>query len=259
MNNLLPENQSYIFEIKTILHQARQKVYATIHSEMVWAYWQIGKRIVDEEQQGAERAQYGQQIIQTLSDELTREFGRGFSKRTLWEIRQFYQQFPDFPNMRTVFAQLSWSHFQRVLKVQNEQAWTYYLREAEQNGWSVRTLDRNISTLYYDRLISSQQPEIVQAEMLANTKPLQADDVIKNPTVLEFLNLSSSLAYTEAELEDDNPTIGLLLCTETDGIVAKYSVLHDNPQLFASKYVHYLPSEDELIREIEQQRALLQS
>ena len=89
---------------------------------MVWAYWQIGKRIVGEEQQGAERAKYGQQIIQTLSDELTREFGRGFSKRTLWEIRQFYQQFPDFPNMRTVFAQLSWSHFQRVLKVQNEQA-----------------------------------------------------------------------------------------------------------------------------------------
>ena len=226
-----------------------------------------------------------------------------------------------------------------MLKVQNEQARAYYLREAVQNGWSVRTLDRNISTLYYDRLISSQQPEIVQVEMLANTKPLQADDVIKNPTVLEFLNLPSSLAYTEAELEkalidnlqhfllelgkgfafvarqqhirtetsdfyidlvfynyilkcfvivelktnklthqdigqldmyvrmyddlkkqeDDNPTIGLLLCTETDGIVAKYSVLHDNPQLFASKYVHYLPSEDELIREIEQQRALLQS
>lgn len=226
-----------------------------------------------------------------------------------------------------------------MLKVQNEQARAYYLREAVQNGWSVRTLDRNISTLYYDRLISSQQPEIVQVEMLANTKPLQADDVIKNPTVLEFLNLPSSLAYTEAELEkalidnlqhfllelgrgfafvarqqhirtetsdfyidlafynyilkcfvivelktnklthqdigqldmyvrmyddlkkqeDDNPTIGLLLCTETNGIVAKYSVLHDNPQLFASKYVHYLPSEDELIREIEQQRALLQS
>ena len=165
MNNLLPENQSYIFEIKTILHQARQKAYATIHSEMVWAYWQIGKRIVDEEQQGAERAQYGQQIIQTLSDELTREFGRGFSKRTLWEIRQFYQQFPDFPNMRTVFAQLSWSHFQRALKVQNEQARAYYLREAAQNSWSVRTLDRNISTLYYDRLISSQQPEIVQAHL----------------------------------------------------------------------------------------------
>ena len=102
MNDL---STNYIAEIKTILHQARQKAYAIIHSEMVWAYWQIGKRIVDEEQQGAERAQYGQQIIQTLSDELTREFGRGFSKRTLWEIRQFYQQFPDFPNMRTVFAQ----------------------------------------------------------------------------------------------------------------------------------------------------------
>ncbi|MCG7656235.1 PDDEXK nuclease domain-containing protein [Wielerella bovis] len=337
MNNL-PQNHHYIDEIKTILQQARQKAYAAVHAEMVWAYWQIGKRIVQEEQHGEQRAQYGQQIIQTLSDELTREFGRGFSKRTLWEIRQFYQEFPDFPNMRTVFAQLSWSHFQRVLKVQNEQARTYYLREAAENGWSVRTLDRNISTLYYDRLLASQQPEIVQAEMLANTQTLQADDVIKNPTVLEFLNLPSSLAYTEAELEKalidnlqqfllelgkgfafvarqqhirtetsdfyidlvfynyilkcfvivelktnklthqdigqldmyvrmyddlkkqagDNPTIGLLLCTETDSVVAKYSVLHDNPQLFASKYVHYLPSEAELIREIEQQKRLLQ-
>lgn len=335
MNNL-PTN--YIAEIKTILQQARQKAYAAVHAEMVWAYWQIGKRIVQEEQHGEQRAQYGQQIIQTLSDELTREFGRGFSKRTLWEIRQFYQEFPDFPNMRTVFAQLSWSHFQRVLKVQNAQARNYYLREAAENGWSVRTLDRNISTLYYDRLLASQQPEIVQTEMLANTQTLQADDVIKNPTVLEFLNLPSSLAYTEAELEKalidnlqqfllelgkgfafvarqqhirtetsdfyidlvfynyilkcfvivelktnklthqdigqldmyvrmyddlkkqagDNPTIGLLLCTETDSVVAKYSVLHDNPQLFASKYVHYLPSEAELIREIEQQKRLLQ-
>ncbi|ULJ60556.1 PDDEXK nuclease domain-containing protein [Wielerella bovis] len=335
MNNL-PTN--YIAEIKTILQQARQKAYAAVHAEMVWAYWQIGKRIVQEEQHGEQRAQYGQQIIQTLSDELTREFGRGFSKRTLWEIRQFYQEFPDFPNMRTVFAQLSWSHFQRVLKVQNAQARNYYLREAAENGWSVRTLDRNISTLYYDRLLASQQPEIVQAEMLANTKTLQADDVIKNPTVLEFLNLPNSWAYTEAELEKalidnlqqfllelgkgfafvarqqhirtetsdfyidlvfynyilkcfvivelktnklthqdigqldmyvrmyddlkkqagDNPTIGLLLCTETDSVVAKYSVLHDNPQLFASKYVHYLPSEAELIREIEQQKRLLQ-
>lgn len=334
--NDLPTN--YIAEIKTILQRARQKAYAAVHAEMVWAYWQIGKRIVQEEQHGEQRAQYGQQIIQTLSDELTREFGRGFSKRTLWEIRQFYQEFPDFPNMRTVFAQLSWSHFQRVLKVQNEQARNYYLREAAENGWSVRTLDRNISTLYYDRLLASQQPEIVQAEMLANTQTLQADDVIKNPTVLEFLNLPSSWAYTEAELEkalidnlqqfllelgkgfafvarqqhirtetsdfyidlvfynyilkcfvivelktnklthqdigqldmyvrmyddlkkqaSDNPTIGLLLCTETDSVVAKYSVLHDNPQLFASKYVHYLPSEAELIREIEQQKRLLQ-
>lgn len=335
MNNL-PTN--YIAEIKTILQQARQKAYAAVHAEMVWAYWQIGKRIVEEEQNGEQRAQYGQQIIQTLSDELTREFGRGFSSRSLREIRQFYLEFQDVEKWRTLFAKLSWSHFQRVLKVQNEAARNYYLREAAENGWSVRILDRNISTLYYDRLLASQQPEIVQTEMLANTKALQADDVIKNPTVLEFLNLPSSWAYTEAELEKalidnlqqfllelgkgfafvarqqhirtetsdfyidlvfynyilkcfvivelktnklthqdigqldmyvrmyddlkkqagDNPTIGLLLCTETDGVVAKYSVLHDNPQLFASKYVHYLPSEAELIREIEQQKRLLQ-
>lgn len=198
-------------------------------------------------------------------------------------------------------------------------------------------MDRNISTLYYDRLLASQQPETIRAEMRAKTQSLQADDVIKNPTVSEFLNLPSSWAYTEAELEKalidnlqqfllelgkgfafvarqqhirtetsdfyidlvfynyilkcfvivelktnklthqdigqldmyvrmyddlkkqagDNPTIGLLLCTETDSVVAKYSVLHDNAQLFASKYVHYLPSEAELIREIEQQKMLL--
>lgn len=337
MNNL-PQTHHYIDEIKTILQQARQKAYAAVHAEMVWAYWQIGKRIVQEEQHGEQRAQYGQQIIQTLSDELTREFGRGFGEKNLREIRRFYIEFQDVEKWKTLFSKLSWSHFQRVLKVQNEAARNYYLREAAENGWSVRTLDRNISTLYYDRLLASQQPEIVQAEMLANTQTLQADDVIKNPTVLEFLNLPSSWAYTEAELEKvlidnlqqfllelgkgfafvarqqhirtetsdfyidlvfynyilkcfvivelktnklthqdigqldmyvrmyddlkkqagDNPTIGLLLCTETDSVVAKYSVLHDNPQLFASKYVHYLPSEAELIREIEQQKRLLQ-
>ncbi|MDO5090171.1 MAG: PDDEXK nuclease domain-containing protein [Cardiobacteriaceae bacterium] len=328
---------SYINDIKAILAGARQNAYRAVQSEMVSAYWQIGERIVREEQQGAARAQYGKEIIKTLSAELTREFGKGFSERSLREIRQFYLSFQNIEIWRTPFAKLSWSHFQRVLKVQNEAARLYYLREAAAQHWSVRTLDRNISTLYYDRLLASSAPEEVRAEMAAKSYPVRAEDVIKNPTVLEFLNLPTHLAYTEAELEKalidnlqqfllelgkgfafvarqqhirtdlsdfyidlvfynyilkcfviielktdklthqdigqldmyvrmyddlqrqpgDNPTIGLLLCTETDGVVARYSVLHENPQLFASKYMQYLPSEEELVREIEQQRLFL--
>lgn len=332
---------NYLIEIKTILSQARQKAYSAINSAMVEAYWNIGKRIVDEEQNGADRAEYGKQIIETISIELTQEFGKGFSKRTVWEIRQFYNCFPEYEIMRTLFAQLSWSHFQRVLKVSNKKARMYYLQEAAENNWSVRTLDRNISTLYYDRLIASADKKSVKNEMIEKTvqTPLKPSDFIKNPTVLEFLNLPTNKSYTEAELEkalidniqefilelgkgfafvarqehirtetsdfyidlvfynyilkcfiivelktnklthqdigqldmyvrmyddlkrqsDDNPSIGLLLCTETDSILAKYSVLNDNKQLFASKYMQYLPTEEELIKEIEQQKLFFET
>lgn len=326
----------YIQDIKQILSQARQKAYIAINSAMVEAYWQIGKRIVSEEQNGKERADYGKEIIKTISEEMTKEFGKGFSKRTVWEIRQFYFTFPEFSIVRTLSAQLSWSHFQRVLKVADEKARMYYLQEAAENTWSVRTLDRNISTLYYQRLLSSNNKGEVENEMLEKTKESQLDvfEFIKNPTVLEFLNLPTGLSYTEKELEkalidnlqkfilelgkgfafvarqehiktetsdfyidlvfynyilkcfviielktqklthqdigqldmyvrmyddlkkqeNDNPTIGLLLCTETDSVIAKYSVLSENKQLFASKYMDYLPTEAELIREIEQQK-----
>ena len=151
----------YVVEIKQILTQARQKSYQAINSAMVEAYWLIGKRIVEEEQNGKERADYGKEIIKNISEQMTLEFGKGFSKRTIWEIRQFYTTFPEFSIVRTLSAQLSWSHFQRIAKVQNEQARLYYLKEAAANNWSVRTLDRNISTLYYQRLLSSQQKETV--------------------------------------------------------------------------------------------------
>ena len=327
-----------IIEIKAILTEARLQAYKAINTAMVEAYWKIGQRIVLEEQNGKERAEYGKEIIKSLSVALTAEFGKGFSKRSLWEMRQFYILFSDYQKVRTLFAQLSWSHFQRVIKVQDEKARTYYLTEAAQNMWSVRTLDRNISTLYYNRLIASQEKELVVQEMKEKTANLQITEFIKNPTVLEFLNLPTNLSYTETELEKalidnlqkfimelgkgfafvarqehirtelsdfyidlvfynyilkcfviielkteklthqdigqldmyvrmyddlkkqegDNPTIGLLLCTETDSVVAKYSVLHENPQLFASKYVDYLPTEEELVREIEQQKSFLE-
>jgi hypothetical protein len=112
----------YIIEIKQILAQARQKTYQAINTAMVEAYWKIGEKIVMEEQNGNDRAAYGKEVIHTISSELSKEFGKGFSKRTLWEIRQFYLYFKDVEILRTVFAQLSWSHFQRVLKVSDPQA-----------------------------------------------------------------------------------------------------------------------------------------
>ena len=329
-------SNNYINEVKEILKNARQKAYTAINSAMVEAYWEIGRRIVEEEQRGKERAEYGKEIVKNLSKELTEEFGKGFSRRTLWEMRKLYVYFSDYEKVRTLFAQLTWSHFQKVLRVSNEKARIFYLTEAAENMWSVRTLDRNISTLYYDRIVASIDKKTVEDEMKDKTKKLQAEEFIKNPVVLEFLDLPSNMSYTENELEkaltddiqkfmmelgkgfafverqqhirtensdfyidlvfynyilkcfviielktgklthqdigqldmyvrmyddlkkqeNDNPTIGLLLCTETDRTIIKYSVLNDNKNLFASKYVNYLPSEEELINEIERQKVL---
>lgn len=331
-------NSHYLLEIKQILANARQKAYTAVNSAMVEAYWKIGERIVLEEQNGADRAAYGKEIIKNLSIELTNEFGTGFGERNIRNFRQFYLMFQDLEIWKSVISKLTWTHIQRTLKISNDKARLYYLKEAAENNWSVRTLDRNISTLYYDRLLASQDQSIVKAEMLEKSVPLQASDLIKSPTVLEFLNLPTNLAYTEAELEkalidnlqqfmlelgkgfafvarqqcirtetsdffidlvfynyilkcfvivelkteklthqdigqldmyvrmyddlqkrpDDNPTIGLLLCTETDSVVAKYSVLNDSSQLFASKYMAYLPSEEELVREIENQKMIFE-
>ena len=329
-------SNNYINEVKEILKNARQKAYTAVNSAMVEAYWKIGRRIVEEEQSGRERAEYGKEILQNLSKELTEEFGKGYSYRTLREIRQFYLMFSDFEKWRTVSAKLTWSHFQKVLRVSDEKARIFYLTEAAENMWSVRTLDRNISTLYYNRIVASIDKKIVENEMKDKTKKLQAEEFIKNPVVLEFLDLPTNMSYTESQLEkaltddiqkfmmelgkgfafverqqhirtensdfyidlvfynyilkcfvivelktgklthqdigqldmyvrmyddlkkqeNDNPTIGLLLCTDTDRTIIKYSVLNDNKNLFASKYINYLPSEEELINEIERQKVL---
>ena len=332
-------SNNYINEIKKILKNARQKAYTAVNSAMVEAYWEIGRRIVEEEQSGRERAEYGKEILQNLSKELTEEFGKGYSYRTLREIRQFYLMFSDFEKWRTVSAKLTWSHFQKVLRVSDEKARIFYLTEAAENMWSVRALDRNISTLYYNRIVASIDKKTVEDEMKEKIKSLQTEEFIKNPVVLEFLDLPTNMFYTESQLEkaltddiqkfmmelgkgfafverqqhirtensdfyidlvfynyilkcfvivelkteklthqdigqldmyvrmyddlkkqeNDNPTIGLLLCTETDRTIIKYSVLNDNKNLFASKYVNYLPSEEELINEIERQKTLFES
>ena len=194
-------SNNYISEIKKILKNARQKEYTAVNSAMVEAYWEIGRRIVEEEQNGKERAEYGKEILQNLSKELTEEFGKGYSYRTLREIRQFYLMFSDFEKWRTVSAKLTWSHFQKVLRVFDEKARIFYLTEAAENMWSVRTLDRNISTLYYNRIVASIDKKTVEDEMKEKIKSLQTEEFIKNPVVLEFLDLPTNMSYTENELE----------------------------------------------------------
>jgi predicted nuclease of restriction endonuclease-like (RecB) superfamily len=332
-------SKPYISDIKQILREARSKAHTAINSAMVEAYWLIGKRIFEEEQQGKDRAEYGQEIIKTLSEILRLEFGSGFSERSLREFRQFYMTFKDSEFGAQCAPNLAWSHIRRIMRISDKNAMKYYLTEASTNNWSVRTLDRNISTLYYQRLLSSQKKDLVIAEMKEKTADFQQDklEFIKNPAVLEFLGLPNNSGYIEAELEKaiidhiqqfllelgkgfafvsrqqfiqtetaefyidlvfynfilkcfvlielktnkithqdigqldmyvrmfddlkkregDNPTIGILLCTETDKTIAKYSVLNENQQLFAAKYMPYLPTEEELIIEIERQKEML--
>lgn len=332
-------SNNYINEIKKILKNARQKAYTAVNSAMVEAYWEIGRRIVEEEQSGRERAEYGKEIIKNLSKELTEEFGKGFGERNIRNIRQFYVLFSDYEKWKSLISKLTWTHIQKVLRVSDEKARIFYLTEAAENMWSVRALDRNISTLYYNRIVASIDKKTVEDEMKEKIKSLQTEEFIKNPVVLEFLDLPTNMFYTESQLEkaltddiqkfmmelgkgfafverqqhirtensdfyidlvfynyilkcfvivelkteklthqdigqldmyvrmyddlkkqeNDNPTIGLLLCTETDRTIIKYSVLNDNKNLFASKYINYLPSEEELINEIERQKTLFES
>ena len=327
--------QKCIIDIKQILLQAQQKAYQATAFAMIEGFWRIGRRIVEEEQQGSIRANYGEQVIAQLSKEL----GKGFSKRTLWDYKKFYLTFPNIEDCAHMCAQLTWSHIRLIMRVESDQARAYYLQETAQQHWSVRTLERNINTLYYQRLLASQMKEAVKEEMQLKTAEFQQDpyEFIKNPTVLEFLNIPTHYAYNENELENslinnlqqfllelgkgfafvarqkhirtetqdffidlvfynyilkcfvivelktdkithqdigqldmyvrmfddlersetDNPTLGILLCTKTDETIAKYSVLAENKHLFATKYLPFLPTEEELVAEIEREKQIL--
>jgi len=324
-------------EIQQLIQAARDKVYQTANFEMVKAYWEIGKRIVEEEQQGKDRAEYGRYLIKELSQRLQAEFGKGFNEANLRRMRLFYQAYPIRSALRN---ELSWTHYRVLIHVENAEARQFYEKEAIQEHWSYRALERQIGTHYYERLRASQKKKAVIAEAKENTKELKMtpDDIIKSPYMLEFLNMNPDLKYLEKEVEqglidklqdfllelgkgfafiarqkrismehteyyidlvfyncllkcyvlidlksgrltsedvgkmdtyirvfedkvrqkDDNPTIGLILCTKKDDAVVKYSMLNDNQQIFASKYMAYLPSEEELKREILREKQLIE-
>ncbi|NOU15116.1 MAG: DUF1016 domain-containing protein [Methylococcaceae bacterium] len=329
-------NHQLLSDIRQIIEQARQRVYQAVNSEMVQAYWHIGRLIVEDEQQGQQRAAYGKQQLQQLSEQLTREFGKGFDASNLRNMRSFYLCFPNRDALRHKF---SWTHYRLLIRVENPKARDWYLQEAMDQNWSARALERQIGVLYYERLLASQDRAAVEQEAKSNTTELRArpEDYLRDPYVLDFLNLPSQ-TFLESELEqglidnlqqfllelgkgfafvarqqristddqdfyidlvfynfklkcfllidlklgklthqdvgqmdsyvriydrhkkgeDDNPTIGLILCSQKSETIAKYSVLADNQQLFAAKYLPYLPSEDELRHELERERQWVQ-
>ena len=195
----LSHRPEFYEEVRALLFQARQKAYTSINFAMVEAYWQIGRRIVEEEQMGKERADYGTFLIKELSRQLTGEFGKGFAVANLKNFRQFYQTFPDFLNSYTPRSFLAWSHYRLIMRVDNPKAREYYLREAAEQNWSTRQLERNIHTLYYERLLASSDKHAL-APQNEPEKPSLAE-FVKDPYVLEFLNIPETPEISERELE----------------------------------------------------------
>lgn len=329
------EINSLYESIAVIIENARKNVRRSVNNTMVACYWNIGKLIVENEQFGEKRAAYGKDLLKNISIRLTANFGKGYRVTNLRYMRQFYSAFPKY---HAVSDELSWTHYRILLKVEDERARRWYLEEAAKENWSTRALERQINSFYYQRLLSSSHKEPVIEEAKSKTVSIQAEDIIKDPYMLEFLGLKNRPEYTETELEsalmdnlqtfllelgagfsfvarqkhidlsgdhfyidmvfynyklkcfvlidlkrgklthqdigqmdtyiriyedkirdaDDNPTIGLILCADKNESLAKYSLLADNKHLFASRYQLYLPSEDELQRELDRELALLE-
>lgn len=199
-NNLPAKvGDDFISEIKSIVAEARQKAYSAINVAMVEAYWKMGRRIVEEEQNGKEYADYGAKIIKMLSAELTREYGKGFSVGSLYYFRQFYNTFPQI--FATPWRILSWSHYKRLMQVTNEQARNWYLKEASEEMWSYRTLNRNITSQYFERTLMSQKGDAVLKPVVMTDEQPDKLEFIKNPLVAEFIGLSPNTDFNETEFE----------------------------------------------------------
>lgn len=323
-----------------IIESSQKAAYQAVNTTLVHRNWLLGYRIASEEMQGEERAKYGAEIIKKLSKELSAEYGKGFDYSSLYKFVRFYKAFPEILDSVSPKSTplLSWTHYRVLLQVEDEKARTWYEKEAAAQMWSVRTLQRNVSSQYYYRMLHTQQKELVENEMKELTAEYQNDklEFIKNPIIAEFLGLTTNTDFTESDLEKsilsnlqkflmelgkgyafvarqqhiqtekqdyfidlvfynyilkcfvlidlktqkithqdvgqmdmyirmydelkrsegDNPTLGIVLCADTDEDIAKYSILHENEQLFASKYKLYLPTEEELRAEIETQKSM---
>ncbi len=275
-----PSTTQLFDRVAAILDQARANVVRAVNSQMVLAYWLIGREIVQELQGGKERAAYGKRVLEGLSGRLNERYGSGFSVANLQNFRQFYLVYETRPDgihypmgsefvgtgkSRPVGAeltlseaggpasdeslvgfspQLNWSHYRALMRVENGVARDFYELEAIAGGWDKRTLERQIHSFYH---IQSRFYLLIDLKIgkLTHQDVGQMDGYVR---IFDDLCLS----------EGDNPTIGLILCTEKNEAVAKYSVLKDRKQIFASKYMLYLPTEEELCREIERERRLIE-
>lgn len=335
------KTQNLLVDTSTIIESAKNAAYRSVNVVLVKRNWLLGKRIAEEQFGNQTREElYGKSVIENLAQQLTTEYGSGFDFSSLYKYVRFYQCFPNILDAESPKSfMLTWTHYRTLLQVDDSVARDWYANEAAKEVWSVKTLQRNISSQYYYRILQSTQPQHIVQEMHELTKPLQdKDEFIKNPVVAEFLGLSSNTDFTESTLEkaiitnlqkflmelgkgyafvarqqhirtekedyyidlvfynyilkcfvlidlktskvthqdvgqmdmyvrmydelkkgvDDNPTIGIVLCADTDDDIARYSVLKGNEQLYASKYKLYLPSPEELRREIEKQKEIYQ-
>lgn len=321
----IQDNQLFS-EIKELILLSRQRVFRMANSVLLETYWQIGKLIIEDEQQGKERAEYGKAVLKTLGNQLTLEFGKGFDERNLNNMRAFYKAFPIWNALRT---ELSWTHYRLISRIDSQEKRSFYLNESVDNNWNSRTLQRQINSLAFERILDHKK-EIPSLPTIQN--------LIKDPYIFEFLGLPNDTKNTERSIESaiidhiqkfllefgkgfafvarqqhivtdtsdfyidlvfynyllkcfviidlktnelshqdigqidmyvrmyddlkksetDNPTIGILLCSEKDETIVKYSVLADKKSLFASQYLLYMPKEEELKQIIEQDRHLFE-
>jgi len=323
--------------LRELIQGARQKALRAVDAVQVQTCWEIGRHIVEFEQGGAARAEYGTRLLPILAESLAREFGRGFDATNLRHMRVFYQAFPIRDALR---PELSWTHYRTLLKANSEVARSWYMAEAATQGWTTRALERQINTLYYERLLATSDRPAVEQEAVSAAASLQTPrDFVRDPVMLEFLGLPGVGRMLEGDLEralldnlqafllelgrgfafvgrqyklstetkefyvdlvfynfllkcfvlfdlksgelthqdigqmdmyvrmmddlkrgaDDNPTVGIILCAQKDASVVRYSVLHENEQMFASRYKLVLPSEEELRAELERERDQLQN
>lgn len=318
--------QRFYKEVRFILQQAREEAYNNANGIMTYAYWNVGRRIVEQEQYGEKKARYGSYLINNLSKLLSDEFGTGFSVANLRNCRQFYLTFPEKSYGFSMAGKIPWSHLRNIMRISDEEERNFYLNEVMTENWSVRVLERNIKSGYYKRMLSTQ----------LSHKENKALEFVKDPFVLEFMGVAQDKSQLESDLEtaiinnlqkfllemgkgfsfvgrqmrictettdfyidlvfynyilkcfviidlktkklthqdigqmdmyvrlfddlkrgeDDNPTIGIIFCTDKDETIVKYSVLHESQQIFASKYMTVLPTVEELQKELERNQLI---
>jgi len=323
-------NQSVIADIQAIILNAKDKAIRLVDHERTLMYWQIGRRIFEEEQEGKDRADYGNYLTKFIAEHLEPEYGSGFSKRQIELFRQFYRT---FPIANTLYSQLSWSQYKVIIRIASKDKIDFYIAETIKNNWTVRQLERQIHSNLWERLLMSNEKDIVLAVARNERQPSDAREIIKDPIYLEFLGLHREASYYEKDLEQaiithlhdflleigngfafiarqkrlhidgdeffidlvfynrllkcfviieikttkfshqdigqlqmyvnyydrykkkdfENPTIGILLCAEKNNAVVKISLPEDNKTIFASEYKLYLPTEQQLIAEVEKE------
>lgn len=313
-------------DVHAILDEAKSKIYEAANNIMTYAYWNVGKRIIEQEQKGNRKAKYGSYLIKRLSQELSDEYGTGFSVANIRNCRQLYLTFPKESYGYSLIGRIHWSHIRIIMRLDNEEERNFYLKEVANEYWSVRELERNIKSGYYKRILSTQFPDKVG----------QTSNFVKDPYVLEFMGIRDSGGIIEKNVEnaiishlqkfllemgkgfcfvdrqmhictetsdfyidlvfynyilkcfvlidlkthklthqdigqmdmyirmfddlkkqeDDNPTIGIIFCTDKDETIVKYSVLNESEQIFASKYMTVLPTVEELRAELERNQLI---